>query len=822
MTIEDYLLNHGTEDRKIYNIVKMGRIDKLLEICPDAETLVAKVKNCKKFGFDIMANIALNNNIEMFDKIIAAYFNEKSEENNRLRREFLLSHQVGTSPKDYHWFRQYASVEAQRTISRLTGEPIAFCTPDLQRMVLYNRLSRAWNEAPFLSDPHKKMDNTRLGIAPKGTAATEFRGYIGGADGKNGLVYNRYTETYPRIRLAYIPKDQPEGTLRCPVMELTDIPFTPGHNDLAEQAFRRMHFPDLWIDDGYFDYLRKLGATYCDIKENDPVAAASFKNFNENGKFFVLENKRDISHKGNSNEGIDYIGYSSADYICLRTDKPYGEDTVMHELAHDTDRPGDFKNSDLYKFVSTAMAAHPEKSDSRKMAVNETRNFYPASEYETESLARIAQSYLPARHRDDPLLAATYDIFSIYGQAQLDRDSAIINRIKNCMRLRIPGNVGYQNFEQAVKAKELYFINQDHHRGISDGILYSSINTPPPCSETELLRSEQEFGKAYGKLSAGKNISVEDILIKCIKDEMLAVEKIKSHPEAGKVILNTDILSRDNITDPVPLEVMAAHNFTSTVKTSSAMSKMRTPDKLEQQLRIQTDHCRDTLELLALDSKEGQPLDRSLFCDGIRSTTRALIFANALACRYFPHYEQPKLDINDCLPQADTFNNTGTSQTLQRIQNLQENIELINNPDPDLGCSAEIIDNPYSPVKGYITSGEKSYQKLQKHLQNFENSDERNEEIGYFLETIENQSPSIKSQQITNLRIMQLLYKDLHPEARTLPPDLRLSSLTPASLKKMAQDKPSQVTQTIRKYAQICRSRLEKAAEIPSYDTHQR
>lgn len=688
-------------------------------------------------------------------------------------------------------------------------------------MVLYNRLSRAWSEAAPLSDPHKKMDDTRLGIAPKGTAATEFRGYIGGADGKNGLVYNRYTETYPRIRLAYIPKDQPDGTLRCPVMELTDIPFTPGRNDLAEQAFRRMHFPDLWIDDGYFDYLRKLGATYCDIKENDPVAAASFKNFNENGKFFVLENKRDISHKGNSNKGTDYIGYSSADYICLRTDKPYGEDTVMHELAHDTDRPGDFKKSDLYKFVSTAMAANPEKSGSRQMAVNETRKFYPASEYETESLARIAESCLSVRHRDDPLLAATYDIFSVYGQAQLDRDSAIINRIKNCMRLRIPGNIGYQNFEQAVKTKELYFINQDHHRGIADGILYSSVDTPPACSEAELLRSEQDFRKAYNELSAEKNISVEDILIKCIKDEMQAVEKIKSHPEAGKVILSTDTLSRDNITDPVPLEVIAAHNFTSTVKTFSAMAKMRTPDKLEQQLRIQTDHCRNTLELLALDSKEGQPLDRSLFCDGIRSTTKALICANELAGRHFPHYE-PKLDINDCLPQTEQLNNTETAQTLQRIKNLQENIELTNNPDPDLRCSAEIIDNPYFSLKRNITRGEQSYQKLQEHIQNAESPDERNEEISSFLETIENQNPSIKGQQITSLRIMQLLYKDLHPGARTLPPDLRLSSLTPASLNEPAQDKPSPVTQTIRKYVQICRSRLEKTADIPSYDTHQR
>lgn len=99
MTIEDYLLNHGTEDHRIYHIVKRGRIDKLLEICPDAETLVAKVKNCKKFGFDIMANIALNNNIEMFDKIIAAYFNEKSEKTTGCAASFCSATKSALLPK---------------------------------------------------------------------------------------------------------------------------------------------------------------------------------------------------------------------------------------------------------------------------------------------------------------------------------------------------------------------------------------------------------------------------------------------------------------------------------------------------------------------------------------------------------------------------------------------------------------------------------------------------------------------------------------------------------------------------------------------------
>lgn len=828
MTIEDYLLNTGSEDRRVYQSVRFGRIDKLLEICPDAETLVAKVKNCRKFGYDIMANLAMNDNIEMFDKILKTYFSERSEQNDRLRCEFLLSHQIGSRPKDFHYFSRYASQETQEQISKITGRPVGHYTPNPKKIELYKRIRDAWREAAPLSDPHEKMDDTRLGIAPKGVAATEFRGYIGNPEKGTALTYESYTETYPRIRLVNIPETQSDDPLRCPVMELTDIRYTPGRNDLAEQAFDKMHFPDLWGngDSRFFEYLHNFGATYCDIRENDPVAAASFKNFNQSGKFFTFENRKDTTHKGNLKEGIDYGGYSSSDYICLRTDYKYDEETVLHELAHDTDKRSNFRDTDLYRFAATAMAAHPETSAARKMAVEDTRSYYPASQYETESLARVAQSYLSRRHQDDPLLAATYDIFSAYGQAQLDDNAAIVNRIKHCMRLRIPGNVGYENFEKANKAKTQYFINQDHHQGIPDGILYSSLDTPPACSEEEVRHSEQEFQNAYNKLTGGRYqfasgrvVSsyqfVENALIKCINDEMKAIEKIKACPEAGKVILELETLQRDNITEDMPLEVMAARNFAQADKIFSPMAKMRPLDKLERQLQIFTEHSETCFEMLKEDSKEGRPLDRELFCDGTRETAKALIFANAVAQHYFPHYEPPALDINDCLPQISVLGATGTSKTLKRIGCLQENIELINNPDPELRCPAEIISNPYISMKANIASGEKQYQDLQKKLENACDAEERQEAFDEFFQKIKNRAlNSAVGGQIANLRAMQLLYKELHPEAKTLPRDLQFSSLTPASLEKPSADKPSPATETVRKYVKLCRDRLENKTNM--------
>ena len=47
-----------------------------------------------------MANLADDGNTGMLKKILSAYFSENTEENNALKRRFLLSHRINGTPKD--------------------------------------------------------------------------------------------------------------------------------------------------------------------------------------------------------------------------------------------------------------------------------------------------------------------------------------------------------------------------------------------------------------------------------------------------------------------------------------------------------------------------------------------------------------------------------------------------------------------------------------------------------------------------------------------------------------------------------------------------
>ncbi|MBQ8436631.1 MAG: hypothetical protein IJX20_03165, partial [Alphaproteobacteria bacterium] len=481
MNVQEYLLNHPNEGSRIYNIVKQGRIDLLLQIFPTAEDLVARLRNNKDFNCDIMANLAMDGNVDMLDKIINTYFAEKSEQNNELRREFLLSHRVGSSPKDYHYFKKYLNSKMQTwekyELATTEEERIKLRTQLKQEPAIYNNTKMenfyyhvrdAYAEVEPLQNPHQKNYTKRLGIAPKGIAAEEFKGYTSNPQQGNALVLSYYRETYPNIRLVRIPQNQDTTTeLMCPTIDIK-AQYNSSRNDLAEQAFNSMHFPDLWFGYNYFNHLRKIGDTYREIHDKDPIAGAYFKNFNENNKFITLENKICKNTKSNSNSG-NYAGYSSQDYICLRTDLNYYDEVLLHELAHDTDKSDDFIKSDMYNFAATAMAANPHHSSKRTIAVSETRLYYPTSQYEAESLARIMEAYPDNLHKNDELLASIAQAFSTYGDAKLNGDEAIINRMKLCMRLRLSGKIGYKNFEEASRAKSQWFINEDHNKGIADG-----------------------------------------------------------------------------------------------------------------------------------------------------------------------------------------------------------------------------------------------------------------------------------------------------------------------------------------------------------------
>lgn len=146
------------------------------------------------------------------------------------------------------------------------------------------------------------------------------------------------------------------------------------------------------------------------------------------------------------------------------------------------------------------MAAHPDHRAAHKIAVRKTKVFYPASEYETESMARVAQAYPEYQHKDDKLLADTYHIFAAYGEAKANGDKGIIKRINRSTRLRLNG---YSDFVAAQKAHCDFMIYSNHSQGIPDGILYDSSCKPPVCSKEDLEAAKAKFENSCKKLSSG-------------------------------------------------------------------------------------------------------------------------------------------------------------------------------------------------------------------------------------------------------------------------------------------------------------------------------
>ena len=98
---------------------------------------------------------------------------------------------------------------------------------------------------------------------------------------------------------------------------------------------------------------------------------------------------------------------------------------------------------------------------------------------------------------------------------------------------------------------------------------------------------------------------------------------------------------------------------------------------MREELKFRTDACRNIMENLKNDAKEGMPFDRTLFQSGSTRTVYALTFAEKVAERYFPDYQPQPFDINRCLPQTEDNGTirTGTEAVLENIGNLEANID---------------------------------------------------------------------------------------------------------------------------------------------------
>lgn len=115
---------------------------------------------------------------------------------------------------------------------------------------------------------------------------------------------------------------------------------------------------------------------------------------------------------------------------------------------------------------------------------------------------------------------------------------------------------------------------------------------------------------------------------------------------------------------------------------------------------------------------------------------------------------------------------------LENIGNLEANIGYITTDNPDLRLSAEIIGTPYSNTKGILESAEKLYKRKLERADKNDPEDGKLEAIGDMLEQISQSNSNLKRNILSDMRTMQLIYRELHPDISRLPDDLQFSGLT--------------------------------------------
>ena len=137
---------------------------------------------------------------------------------------------------------------------------------------------------------------------------------------------------------------------------------------------------------------------------------------------------------------------------------------------------------------------------------------------------------------------------------------------------------------------------------------------------------------------------------------------------------------------------------------------------------------------------------------------------------------------------------------LENIGNLEANIGYITTDNPDLRLSAEIIGTPYSNTKGILESAEKLYKRKLERADKNNPADGKLEAIGDMLEQISQSNSNLKRNILSDMRTMQLIYRELHPDISHLPDDLQFSGLTVDSFASSDQNTPAPARQNLQKY----------------------
>ncbi len=712
---------------------------KLLYIIPDAETLVKYVTKFRDEKHDIMDKLVAKNKIEAFDKIIKIYFGENTEKNNRLRREFITSHAPNQPAKDFHYFYQYFSpkykkgIQAMLTPSEKLKQKILQAEmPDYtitdeiaQKLNFYSHLRAAYFDAITKASHTKLIKNAQENTAQ---------------------------ETYPRIRLSIIPENQKDGGYKNFDIHAA---YDAKKHDLARKVFHSMPFPDIWIKDewrtgaGYFNYLNELDKSYHQIKEKEPVVFSLLKNFQQNDYTIILENTINPMNKTNVNLKVEYDAYTYSHGIGFRCDRPYEEESLRHELTHII---GDFENTDIYRFSTIPLGIDEKKSQERYIAVEESHAAYPNSQYLRESLARIIQ-FKKYSQGPDPLLDETRNLFFIYADAKTEDRKGIINRINLCARRRL---LGYTQYETAYNKLNNY---------------YDACEAESPSKET-IKSCEEEYGIACTKLikQACKgekfNLNIlEENIIQCIKQEIATIKAIKKEPNADRIVLNIDILERDNVTDNPPLEVLVAKTIKDNKRLFQMKAGRKSAEELQEGLNTYAALANQNFQELQKES-QGIPLKNSFrthYLEGVAAFYKGMVFAHALIKKYNPQHNPNDYDINSYVLDE---------HTIQDMNRAIYNLELLNSQNPDIKLSPEYMKNPFAPIKDAFEQADKIYETIQT-------GDRRTRAQNLFstLKELCHAHPKDLQEEIKNLRLMQLIYRKMNPTAKELPKELRFDSL---------------------------------------------
>ncbi len=762
--------NLGTS-KSIYHIVKDGRVDLLQEIYVDDLDLLESCNKTDDFNLDIMARIADDGDKETLEKIIDAYFNEGSFTNNRNKKEFLLSHQIGRKPKDFHYFKRYLPMAEQIAFDEITGVKTTVTDEnrtekDEKMAELYYFIRDEYEKSSVREFSKSRRPNPKFAstTSPKGVYVNEIQ-FPGKEEGTSAYMHK---EVYPNIVLEnFVIDENGQNTGMVETVTISSIPYNKD-SDLAKEVFKSINFPEKYLQADFFKTLQALDKGYRELRNSSEFSGASTSNF---FGAFVIQNACELNPDANTVEDVGYGGYSDGKDVVITTagDENQIKSILRHELAHHTDKS--FSKSDTYKIASTMMYADRSISARRNVSVAVPLMYYPPSQYTNESLARVMESHPDKERGDDALLDSVGAMFNLYGKA-LAHDMPL-SRFDTVMQRQLPN---YEKYSFAYDVMVKIHNEIEPEQGF--------VDRGKELSDRYVLKESEfhHFIDIEAKLT-------EQPVIDAIDNEVRAIEKIMENPIAMQVILDESTLLRDNPNRDEPLEVMLANVFAFTKKECEQGNAQKSDVELLK--KINNSSFDRLLATFEQDQANNMPLNRFNLTKLVSEATTINSVLTEVTKRHFPSISGFDVEINNCIPNEYT----DLSQMYETAQNISDNLEMVNSKDDELRINKEIVTYPNFNFKTKIQEVDENFQTKDLHqiINNFSNND--------FSPGFLSMTSGFLPGHVSNLRTAQNIYRTLNPDKKTIPDDLKFSNLTLATMDN--DDGETEIAKTLTKYAAV-------------------